>query len=164
MRQRDLVAKSLRIPHQQPCCRVWLQHLRCQLDTTGYDGTAYLQKDNIYVNGLYTFGQPRVGDVDFATQFNLRYKQRTFRIVNNNDVVTRVPMRTMGFSHVGTHFYFDHDGKLYDDSKLSWWFKFTDRIQGRLEDFGQLGLDGINDHSMETYFELTRRTHEKVLA
>ena len=38
-------------------------------------------------NGLYTYGQPKVGDENFATAFNEKFKEQTFRFVNNNDIV-----------------------------------------------------------------------------
>lgn len=40
--------------------------------------------------GLYTFGSPLVGDGDFAERFPLR--ARTWRFVNNSDIVARVPV------------------------------------------------------------------------
>ena len=38
-------------------------------------------------NGLYTYGQPKVGDENFATAFDEKLKDQTFRFVNNNDIV-----------------------------------------------------------------------------
>ena len=39
-----------------------------------------LEKDEP-VNGLYTFGQPRTGDRDFAKNFNADFGNQTFRYV-----------------------------------------------------------------------------------
>lgn len=117
---------------------------------------AYLEKEGISTDALYTFGQPRVGNEEFAQGFNLKFKEKAYRIVNNNDIVTRVPMRIMGYSHVGTHFYFDSEGNLHEDPKLSWWFKFTDSIKGNIEDFGKSGPDNINDHNMLEYLGLLK--------
>ena len=44
---------------------------------------------NLSVQGLYTFGSPRVGDLEFKAHFTTN----TYRFVNNNDIVTRVPPR-----------------------------------------------------------------------
>ena len=41
------------------------------------------------VHGLYTFGQPRTGDNEFAETFDAKYKSSSFRFVHNNDIVTR---------------------------------------------------------------------------
>jgi triacylglycerol lipase len=100
------------------------------------------------VYGLYTFGQPRVGDREFEQRFNADFKSRCFRFVNvnNNDLVTRVPHRVGGFSHVGTFLYFDREGKLHDD--LGYWYRFLDRVQGSIDDLGRLGPDQIRDHDM----------------
>lgn len=120
-------------------------------------GTAFLQDAKLHVNGLYTFGQPRVGDDDFAAKFNIRFKSRTFRVVNNCDIVTRVPMRSIGYSHIGTHVYLDSDNNLHLDQELSWWFGFTDRIKGRIETFKDKGIDDVADHSMELYQKILNK-------
>src|SRR5712691_173337 len=101
------------------------------------------------VYGLYTFGQPRTGDRVFKRTFDRDFESQCFRFVNNNDLVTRVPTRAMGYSHVGTFLYFDEDGDLKDDP--GFWFRFLDGIKGDIEDLGKPGLDGINDHSMDCY-------------
>ena len=98
------------------------------------------------VYGLYTFGQPRTGDRDFEVRFNLDYKAQCFRFVNNNDIVTRVPLRVMGYSHVGTFLYFDKQGELSSDR--GHWFRFLDSVEGRIADLGRLGPDDAKDHSM----------------
>ena len=53
------------------------------------------------INGVYTFGQPRVCDRNLARLLNQELKTRFFRFVNNNDIVTRLPTREMNYSHVG---------------------------------------------------------------
>jgi len=68
---------------------------------------ASLGEEAKQVNGLYTFGQLRVGGKTIARNFDLDLKSRMFRFVNNNDVVTRVPTREMGFCHVGQVIMFD---------------------------------------------------------
>ncbi|MGH8676838.1 MAG: lipase family protein, partial [Burkholderiales bacterium] len=95
------------------------------------------------VYGLYTFGQPRVGDRDFEQRFNVDSQSRTFRFVNNNDLVTRVPSRATGFSHVGTFLYFDRNGRLVDDP--GFWYRFLDGVKGTVADLGNLGPDMLKD-------------------
>jgi triacylglycerol lipase len=105
------------------------------------------------VRGLYTFGQPRVGDAAFARAFNATLKAKSFRFVNNNDVVTRVAPRSLGYSHIGSLRYFDADKDMHDG--LARWDRFLDRVKGRFEDFLEvfqdkdLMPDGIDDHSMD---------------
>lgn len=115
------------------------------------------------VQALYTFGSPRVGCLRFRKSFQSRF-ENVFRIVNNNDLVCRVPPQFQGYvsfgvpwSHVGDLWYFDHDGRLHNGADLNWWAKFWDRIEGRVESVGDLCPDGINDHNMATYRHLCRR-------
>lgn len=114
-----------------------------------------LEKDEP-VNGLYTFGQPRTGGREFATRFDADFAAKTFRYVNNNDVVPRVPLRAMEYSHVGTFRYFDADGLLHRDEMI-WWDKLLDRMQGRVGDLLKPGTDGLKDHGMEKYLANLKR-------
>lgn len=115
-----------------------------------------VQEKDEPVNGLYTFGQPRTGDRKFARNFNDTFGDKTFRFVNNNDIVTRTPFRSMGYSHVGQFKYFDENGRLRDD--LNWWEKLLDRIHGRLADVFEPGLDGLKDHAISNYVNCLKNT------
>ncbi|OLP18432.1 hypothetical protein BST81_10755 [Leptolyngbya sp. 'hensonii'] len=106
----------------------------------------------IVVNGLYTFGQPRVGSEKFAANFNNLFKAQTFRFVNNNDVVARLPPSLMDYSHVGQLKYFDHEGNFKSDGDLNWWNTFWDRAAGLLEESLNAGPDQINDHSLDEQY------------
>ncbi len=101
------------------------------------------------VQGIYTFGQPRVGGNDFATWYDKSVRPRAFRCVNNNDMVTRVPLRNMGYRHVGTFVYFDSQGSIHKDIRK--WELFQDRIKGLIEYLGKPGTDGLKDHFMKKY-------------
>lgn len=105
------------------------------------------------VQGLYTFGQPRTGDRKFAREFNFRMKCNTFRIVNNDDLVTRLPPRAVGFSHLGTFKYFTENGQLSHDT--NWWRHFLSRWTFQLDELLAAACGtGIADHSMVRYREL----------
>lgn len=110
------------------------------------------------VHGLYTFGSPRVGDREFARIFDQDFAARTFRFVDNGDLVTRVPPRALGFSHVGTLAYFDDHGKLQSDP--GWWDTFLNRVQTDIDDLGRPGLADIKDHSMARYVALCEASRE----
>jgi len=101
------------------------------------------------VNGLYTFGSPRVGNEEFARAFEQDFGERTFRFVNNNDIVPRVPFRLMNYRHVGKFIYFDQKGKI--NHKISWEQLLLTRVQGRIQELLKPGTDGIKDHSMVKY-------------
>jgi triacylglycerol lipase len=103
------------------------------------------------VRGIYTFGQPRVGDREFARIFDAELKQRVFRFVNNNDIVTRIPTREIGYSHVGSLRFFDSNGDIYDD--VSWWQDFLETIKGTLKQHIDLLPSNIENHKMELYIK-----------
>lgn len=103
---------------------------------------------------VYTFGQPRMGGNEFSEKYNELLKASTYRFVNNNDIITRVPPRSLNYSHVGKLEYFKEDGTLTQD--ISEWDRFLDRINGRIQDIGEWGTDGIKDHSIDEYVRLIR--------
>jgi len=113
-------------------------------------GQIQTNEDQMTVSGLYTFGSPRVGSHRFAKRFN-HDNMNVFRCVNNNDIVTRVPL-SLTYSHIGSLMYFNKDGHLVPDKELNWWNRFWDRAGGHLESFLQLNpVDAITDHSMDEY-------------
>jgi len=62
--------------------------------------TQHLEHTPRYQNKIaacYTFGSPRVGDEEYDREF----KSPIYRVVNTTDVVTIVPLLTMGFIHIG---------------------------------------------------------------
>lgn len=61
------------------------------------------------ISGIYTFGQPRVGKADFASFVASRFGQKFYRVVNDDDIVTRVPP---GYEHVGTLFHLGPHGEI----------------------------------------------------
>ena len=61
------------------------------------------------VHGVYIFGSPRVGDDVFKENF----RQKIYRIVNNDDIVPRVPPRG-AYVHVGELKFIDGDGIIRD--------------------------------------------------
>jgi triacylglycerol lipase len=99
------------------------------------------------VNGLYTFGQPRVGDNRFTGNFDQRFKTKTFRFVNDADIVTRIPPRSLGYLTEGQLVYFDGNGVAHTDE--SWWNRFLANVQVGLEVTRNLPVL-IKDHDQQT--------------
>jgi hypothetical protein len=65
------------------------------------------------VGGVYTFGSPLVGDRPFVDAFNHRFGDRSARFVNDQDIVTRVPLPVLGYRHVNNeHFVGTNDPEL----------------------------------------------------
>ena len=107
------------------------------------------------VHGLTTFGQPRTGNGDFAAAINRDSMARMYRLVNNSDLVPRLPPRSLGYSHAGRLVYFTSAGRATSD--MSVWMRVLDRARGRLDDLGKPGPDAINDHDMSGYVKLVRK-------
>lgn len=95
---------------------------------------------------LFTFGSPRVGNGKFVDSFK---DVVHYRFVNNNDLVTSVPMAFLGYRHHGWCMYITYHGEV---TTLSSWKRFKDKIRGRIRAWkkGQ-NFDGLYDHSCEYY-------------
>ena len=92
---------------------------------------------------------------DTSRIFNVECKSRFFRFHNDNDLVTRVPARVMGYSHVGSYLYISEEQKLNDDP--GFWFRFVDYVDGALDAFMEKGIDGVEDHSMDKYLAAIKK-------
>ena len=104
------------------------------------------------VSGMYTYGQPRVGDREFARTYDFALRPCSFRIVNNLDIVTRVPARSMGYAHCGTLVYLTETGEAEHDE--SWWQQFLNGWCGTIDTIFDWCGDGIEDHRMVNYVAL----------
>lgn len=93
---------------------------------------------------LFTFGSPRVGNRRYIKSTGLPH----YRWVNNNDIVTRVPPRWMGYIHSGYELYLDHKGRL---RKVYSWSRSKDRFIGLIKSLRKRKLDYLSDHSMVEY-------------
>lgn len=70
------------------------------------------------IAGHYNFGSPRVGDSSFTSFYDERYAPVTFRFVNNNDIVPRVPPRSLLYDHVEFKRYLDSHCRLVRDMRV----------------------------------------------
>ncbi|MBE9044826.1 lipase family protein [Pleurocapsales cyanobacterium LEGE 10410] len=113
---------------------------------------AWLAERKIPFSGAYTFGQPRVGDENFQVAFDTKLNKRFFRFQNNNDIVTRVPARLMGYEHVGRYIHITEKRELKAD--VSWWHLFVDRLEGVVKNIldNQIRLEIIDDHHLEKQY------------
>lgn len=100
------------------------------------------------VEKLYTFGSPRAGTRSFVRGI----KTKHWRFVNNNDVVTTVPLALMGYKHHGRLCYINHYGNI---RKMTFWQRVKDKFRGWRSGL----LDGIKDHGMNYYVNCTNKVN-----
>ncbi|MFV1967845.1 MAG: lipase family protein [Pirellulaceae bacterium] len=110
------------------------------------------------VSELFAFGQPRTGDREFARHFDFAFRPHAFRIVNDHDIITRTPPRSLGYHHLGTFIYLTDSGDLSDD--VGRWQQFLDGWQGAFESIFDWGGRGVEEHRMVRY----RQRIEKAFA
>jgi triacylglycerol lipase len=122
----------------------------------------FIEEESKRAKGIYTFGQPRVGNATFAENFDALLKRRTFRFSNNEDIVTRVPPREAGYSHIGSIVYFDSFGQLQRGTGP--WKQFLDRSVSKLiRSIDRLHLlreqfpNGLEDHGMDKYIKRIKK-------
>lgn len=114
--------------------------------------------------GIFTFGQPRVGDPQFAKKFKLTMH----RFVNDRDLAPRVPPRGIfiRYRHVGIEQFLRRDGQLEqgegDTSLLE--NLFLTRIVNEMGDraLTEAELDGLvrgglEDHKITNYIKKIRQ-------
>lgn len=66
-----------------------------------------------HVQGLYTFGSPRIGDYEFKR----RFRPKAIRVVNGKDIVARIPPYAP-FRHVGRLKFINSKGDVQDQPGL----------------------------------------------
>ena len=96
------------------------------------------------IQEVYTYGSPRVGWRGYCNSLNVPHH----RWVNNNDIVTRVPLRAMLYTHHGTEHYMNAYG---NERKLTTWQRAKDRWRGIWMGLKKGGIDSFSDHSMSEY-------------
>ena len=93
---------------------------------------------------LYTYGSPRVGWRKYVHSLGIVHH----RWVNNNDIVTRVPLAAMGYIHHGTEHYMNAYGQVRNPTG---WQRIKDRFRGMWMGLKQGKIDNFGDHSMVNY-------------
>lgn len=119
------------------------------------------------VGGVYTFGQPRVGNSSLADTCSLEFTQRVFRYVNSTDLVPLVPPpRPIDYKHLGQPRYFDVAGRLHHERTL--WERISEQLTPALQKVAAGDGDWVSvakgharqrvsDHGMARYLECLER-------
>jgi hypothetical protein len=141
----------------QPHRQVWLgaHSLGAALNIlTAYD----IVNGGIPIAGCYGFGTPRVADGDFTACYNNNplLRERTFRIENANDIVTRSPGTLLGYRKEGHRIFMEATGAVDADPSL--WKKIKADAHGlRCELHEKSRLKAIEtlvtDHFKASYLE-----------
>ena len=103
-------------------------------------------EEEMKVEQLTTFGSPRVGTRSFVKHIETKH----LRFVNNNDLVTKVPLWLMGYKHHGELQYINFYGNI---RKLTPWQMIKDKWRGWRSGV----LDGAMDHGMDNYVRFTEQ-------
>ncbi len=101
------------------------------------------------IHTVHTFGSPRVGDAAFVQAFDGEFQGRSYRFVNDEDLVTRVPPRALQYEHVSDIVYIDESGRLQRD--IGYWYRFLNFATNALGDLKQAVQTTVKDHSMKLY-------------
>jgi hypothetical protein len=117
------------------------------------------QAGNIQPHAVYTFGAPRVGNLDFFYS----YAVSTYRLVNNNDIITHVPAEVFPvggyhyctYKHVGTVIYFDRHGQMGEGTTN--WGRKKELVHERLLRLGQPPTQWFQDHHLSSYLEVLEK-------
>src|SRR5210317_480940 len=109
-------------------------------------------EEGFTIRCCYTYGGPRVG----AWNFKDFVKTPVWRVRNNNDVVTKVPLAMMGFRHIGRLCYLSQRKKIFIGGKNAWGL-FLDWFRGQ---FSRIG-DGLRDHSVSEYYNTLKEILDK---
>ena len=115
------------------------------------------------VNGIYTFGQPRIGLYRFCGNYDHLLRDRTFRFVNKKDLVPRIPFRGWDYADVGQMIHFDSNNEPQLQSAE--WNNFLSRNLQSFSDFFDIITrfnTGVNDHDMATYEQLVQNSVAKL--
>lgn len=64
-------------------------------------------RQGLPIAAVFTFGQPRVGNKNFAVLYDDGLRDITFRIVNQNDIVPRTPGWLLGYRHCGQEIFLE---------------------------------------------------------
>ncbi|MFJ3594629.1 lipase family protein [Streptomyces sp. NPDC090082] len=104
----------------------------------------HLEEPRMRADGLYTFGQPRTFDQALATAFNDAFNGRSYRFVNQNDIVAHMP--STPFTHADALKAIDSDGKVLDTTPGPSW-----RPTGGGSDAFAPDSATARAHSMNTY-------------
>lgn len=121
--------------------------------------------DEHSIGGVYTFGQPRVGDQGWLENCPASLCDRIFRYVNASDIVPHLPP-PVKYRHAGNVRYFDVAGRLHHErtlwERLSEQFapafvRVTSEESGWKSEAADYARQRVADHGISRYIECLER-------
>lgn len=110
-----------------------------------------LQQYQILPQGIYTYGQPKVGDMLFASQYNTFLAQKTFRLYNVGD---SVPNNPPAYYHAGTAVEITEKGEINIRHDFNFLESGNDSITSVLDAlFDFATTSGANAHTLTEYLK-----------
>ncbi|WP_028921350.1 lipase family protein [Pseudonocardia acaciae] len=108
----------------------------------------YLEDPHLLASGIYTFGQPRTCDRILALAHDDALAKRTYRFVNNNDIVPHLPPEP-AFHHVNALRYIDSHGKVHESMPL--FAKLPTLTAAGVAEALAPASRALRDHGMKNY-------------
>ncbi|MFF9644906.1 lipase family protein [Kitasatospora aureofaciens] len=108
-----------------------------------------LEDPRLTADGVYTFGQPRTCDRLLTTAYNKALKGRSYRFVNNNDIVPQLPPEP-AFTHIEALRFIDSAGTVHDGAS-----GLISGLATRAKSLTSAAFEptgeGVRDHFMRSY-------------
>jgi triacylglycerol lipase len=107
--------------------------------------------------GVYTFGEPRVGNAAFRDCYDALLKPCTFRVVDGEDFITRIPWLLGAYRHSGIEVFYSAFSLQPSAFQIDppWWVKGVSDVFGTWQEYHaghRLAL--LADHHVGNYVEL----------
>lgn len=141
--------------HYKPTQRLWLAG-HSQGGALAQLTARRLFDEKFSIQGVYTFGQPKVGDLLFASSYDNVLRNQTFRLYTEEDSVAKNPPN-LYHSGIGVKlkangfFEIEYFGNIFETAENT----FT-KIMDILWDYS---TDGLQAHSIQTYLERLRKQY-----
>ncbi len=101
-----------------------------------------ITEPSLNIVGIYTYGQPYTGDDDFQGCYDAQLKNKTFRFVDDKDVIPKARLDN-SYRHVGHFLFFNGNGELMTYKPVNYAGDFLDFVQSDL----------LDAHSMTQYLK-----------
>lgn len=106
------------------------------------------------VKGVYTFAGPRVCYTHrksiSLSEWTVRLHKKVYRITKYRDIVPTIPLKNMGYFHVGTNYYIDRGNVIHESP--STFFKWRDSLMP-FQFRPSFALDLVRYHDMNSYLK-----------